>query len=889
MSAASRSAKDPSLESLLKQAEALTDPQKALAVVEKATSLYPDSPLALQRRGTLLIVLGRLDEAPAFLEKARMLDSATPDLLASYFLLGCALQDRGDNQEAAKLFNIVGDIPPDGVEMETFLIRRAVAWNVTSQPARALEALNRAEPGVKDANSRAVLFLHKGIALRQVGEYGSAIEALDLAAQSLPRTALFNCTVQKATALNSLGRYREGFDLLDALLHEPGSAAQLPLLLGFAFCQKAVALAGLKRFQEAVESYEQAEKANPVLKTDLEFWYVTRDVLLCAGRNPDVLADPPAEIASHPFVISVRGSIHVTLGQPEKGREELARAATPLQAYAEDPFAWFGVAIANFGLMRPAESAAASEKACQLNPALRASLWLYLSFSYWFLERYEEAWKEVEALPDIPMVLLVKSFALEGLGKAQEALDKLEQAIPSLPETPPQTMALALIRKGYILLQLGLSSQSLEAFHGAVDFTSQLPETDALVLVAQVGIASCLIKLDRREDALQSLTRATRFDPPAWVPNRAIGWWLQGKLLAQMDRGDEALYALRRAETLQPESAEIRVSHGETLLALEDYESAERVFSEAIVVAKKEEVKFDASVGKGDALNRLERYEAAIEAYRGAVPNLSAGAHGGSTLWLGMGEAYRCLGRLRAALQTFRRGWSLDKRPKKSSGLAVGIAAVLLAMKRDEDAAAFLTDAKTKALPDPRIAFNLGVARYRLKQRAAAQQCWREAAGQGLLEAKACLEDMRQRNLHEASDWFGFWFGPGASTGRMVLGSLLALFLLAVGALFVVNRDSVSWLSWLKPGLDYKVLSVPLAVVLLMLFLPALTKLKFGLGPLKLEAASPESHQKPEIDTLVDKLPSMVSSLTASTPLGSIQTIGVRESMSVAVVQVQSA
>jgi hypothetical protein len=94
---------------------------------------------------------------------------------------------------------------------------------------------------------------------------------------------------------------------------------------------------------------------------------------------------------------------------------------------------------------------------------------------------------------------------------------------------------------------------------------------------------------------------------------------------------------------------------------------------------------------------------------------------------------------------------------------------------------------------------------------------------------------------------------------------LLTFLILFVAALPVISKDATHWLRWLNTGDNYKLGRICLVPLVLIFPAPVLTKISFGLGPVKLEAATPGGTAKPTADEILEKMQ------PATAPLGGPQ------------------
>jgi len=875
--------------SLLDRASNLleTDPQQVLALLASFADLHPD---------------------PA-------------QMAGAYFLRGCALQNLGQHQDALDAFEKAQPDFPAELKGPGFYLRQAMSLNELLQPQKALDAIALAEqisvPFHQDDAGRGILFLQKGIALLGVGKPELALEALRTAATLVqPGLAASNCWLQTGRALDALGESDEALQAFDRSLAEapPGAAAATirilaafqkasllnrlqqneqslqaleaalgdfqknhPAGLPAAFeatllISKANLLILLRRYDEAAAPLEEAEKARPELRTEVSFWVQKANAYFYARRFQEALAPPPPEIANHPMVLALRGFIFNAAGDLGNGRVELQRAAASAANCGDDAMAWTGVGLAQSGLLNYPAAVEALEKSRRLNPALAAAdptATYALGNSLVALQRYDEAWEVLKDLPDTDDMRLAKALALQGQGKAPQALQMMEGIAPPLPTTPLLSALSYWIVLGALLAAVERPEESLQAFETASDLAQQ-PAGAPLRLSAAVGRASALIKLDRRDEAEDLLTRATVEPPVVGTPRPGAGWWLLAGLLADKEKFEAALRAINRAQSLEPDSVDIRLSKGKTLLNLEDYRQAQDVYKQALAVVSKDHDRFEAHLGQGIALHGLDRNEKAVDILREALslaPDDISRAD--SRIWVNLGKAYNSLDRLPTALRTFQEGWRLDLSRKKSNDLALGVSSILIAQKRDREAADFLREAEQRVVPHPDLDLNLGIALYRLKQSTAAKQAWQRAADAGSQQAKEYLEEI-PKAAPDPGDLMGYWFGDPAPRWRRVFGGLLTFLILFVAALPVISKDAIHWLRWLNTGDNYKLGWICLVPLVLIFLAPVLTKISFGLGPVKLEAATPGVTAKPNMDALLDKLQSGASLGVSSSPSGSV-------------------
>ncbi len=862
-----------------------TDPNQVLALLASFEDLNPD---ATERaganfvRGCALQNLGKHAEAMAAFEKAEA--DAPPELKGPAFYLrkAISLNELLEPQKALEAITLSEQVP-ESFDQNTatygfLLLQKGIALLGMNQAQAALDALRSAaklvEPGMA-----ASCWLHMGRALDALGQPDEALKAFDQSvAQATPdegaATIRILASFQKASMLNRLQQNDKALQALEAALsdlqktHPAGLAPTFETNL---LISKANLLILLRRYDEAAAPLEEAARLRPELVTDVSFWVQRANAYFYARRFQEALTPPPPEIANHPMVLALRGFIFNAAGDLDNGRLELQRAAAVANP-GDDAQGWTGVGLAQSGLMNYPAAVEALEKSRSLNPALAASdptATYALGTSLVALQRYPEAWEVLKDLPDTDDMLLAKALALQGLNQAPQALQMMERIAPPLPTTPLLSALSYWIVLGALLAAVDRTAESLKAFETASEL-ARPPAGAPLRVSAAVGRASALIKLERRDDAEQVLTQATAEAPVVGTPRPGAAWWLLAGLLADKEKFEAALRAINRAQILEPDSVDIRLSKGKTLLNLEDYRQAEDVYKQALAMARSDHDRFEAMLGEAIALHSLDRHEKAIDVFRDAfslAPDDISRAD--SRLWIGLGKAYYSLDRSQTALRSFQEGWRLNIGPKKSSDLALGVSSILLGQRRDREAAEFLLKAQSQGASDASIDLNLGIALYRLKQSSAAKEAWARAKNAGSQKAEEYLEEI-PKAAPDPGDLMSYWFGETASPWRRFFGGVVAFLILFVAALPVISKDAVHWLRWLNTGENYKLGWICLIPLVLIFLAPVLKKISLGLGPVKLEAASPEVTAKPNMDALLEKLQSGAGLGVSSSPGGSV-------------------
>lgn len=289
------------------------------------------------------------------------------------------------------------------------------------------------------------------------------------------------------------------------------------------------------------------------------------------------------------------------------------------------------------------------------------------------LNRIDEAMEELrlclEISPYFPPAHIELGKTLYGLGEFDGALEKAEVALSLEP-----TNSDALILKGKVLLKRGKIEdaekiyRSLQQKHpDSVEITSEL--SDALVLLDRPGEAlnvidefltrymdakilrskvELLIFLKRANEALQAVDKLLSLEP-----ENADVLLLKGQIiLMQGINYEKSIEALEKAVSLNPKSQDGFLMLSESFLSLKRFREA---LDAANSVLKLNQENVDALTNKGLALMELREYKSSIESFDKSnnlqPDNIKA--------LRGRGECLRFLGRFEEAVVDLRRAWKL--------------------------------------------------------------------------------------------------------------------------------------------------------------------------------------------------------------------------------------
>ncbi len=165
--------------------------------------------------------------------------------------------------------------------------------------------------------------------------------------------------------------------------------------------------------------------------------------------------------------------------------------------------------------------------------------------------------------------------------------------------------------------------------------------TDPKSASAWTGLGEAHAKLYDAAEATDAFQRAIRL-----APNRSQAYAHLGVFLAEMGDGDKARPYLKRAQDLGEKSAPLFVG---LAMAYADQPRSKDELTQAVEFANIAHDMGDNDglvyYAQGLALQRLERYDQAIESFRKDI-GVSANANGA---WIGISQCYRALGKTKLA------------------------------------------------------------------------------------------------------------------------------------------------------------------------------------------------------------------------------------------------
>ncbi len=245
------------------------------------------------------------------------------------------------------------------------------------------------------------------------------------------------------------------------------------------------------------------------------------------------------------------------------------------------------------------------------NTNAKADIWIQRGGQLWRLRRYEEAIKAFdEAIkqndPDnVYLAWYGKGFALGNLGKAQPAIEALQQAINTLPKREDlKNFHSSILQKQSVVYRfLENYEQALTVINQAISLVPNNPNY-------YNEKSSVLSELKRYDEGLAAINQAINLAPrAAWYVNR-------GSLYYNQQKYELALSDWNKAIDINPNFADAYYNRGLLYSDQQKYELALADYNKAINLNPNFA---DAYNNRGNLYKNLQKYELALSDYSKAI------------------------------------------------------------------------------------------------------------------------------------------------------------------------------------------------------------------------------------------------------------------------------
>ncbi|MFX1419379.1 MAG: tetratricopeptide repeat protein [Promethearchaeota archaeon] len=197
------------------------------------------------------------------------------------------------------------------------------------------------------------------------------------------------------------------------------------------------------------------------------------------------------------------------------------------------------------------------------------------------------------------MYLILKSHILNGLGKYDESINNIDNAIELIP-----TLNVLYLRKTYLLIISKRESEALNLIKKLLESHPHLKES----LLKQKSYLHFILK--QYEEGLRTVDEAIELNPqdPDFINNKAT-------ILAYLGRKEEAINTAEYLINLNPKYGNSYDTYGEVLMVLEDYENAIEKFKEALNLEPTGWFAYQTCLKLGDCFKKLGNLENSLEYY----------------------------------------------------------------------------------------------------------------------------------------------------------------------------------------------------------------------------------------------------------------------------------
>jgi len=423
-------------------------------------------------------------------------------------------------------------------------------------------------------------------------------------------------------------------------------------------------------YEEALSAYDKAIQLGP---RNADAWLGKGDVLKALFKNDSELSAPPEAVGYDLYYADYWSWRATTLSTMRRVEDASKAYEVAVELYDEDLLenpedtdAWLnkGRALSNLAFMADffgdgengteltEEALLAYDRVIELDPQ-SSRAWsakgMALSNESKRLEAYDEA---IRLDPNNVEAWTYRGFALANLADRtnneslrEEALVSYDRALEVEPD--PRIW----MDKGHLLMEMGRSNESLEAFERAIELTAA-NETKKLAYFWRVK-ASALDGIDRPKEAADAYNETLRLyemkpeDPNAWTS--------KGYILLGMGRYDESAAALDRAIELIPDDDREKLAFfwlkkAFALEAMNRSAEAENAYGKVIELNPEDPRGWR---GRASSFLSLGKNEEALAAYEKIIDlnptqmDLLSGA------WGGKARALKGLGRYNEALDAF--------------------------------------------------------------------------------------------------------------------------------------------------------------------------------------------------------------------------------------------
>ena len=571
--------------------------------------------------------------------------AANPADTAAQLALGDTLMAQGAAAEAVDAYQSVLAQQPDNAAVIDSLAQALLA---AGSPDDALASYTAAIDAAQSDAERARWQLALASTLRSLGRLDEAEQAYLAAQQAAPADTTAGLAL--GNLYLTQGRADEAVAVFQQLSDVDATDPRISLALGTAYLRQGdidsadqVALAMVARSPSAYQSYlltgrvAQARgdsvaalaalrQAASLAPTSASLQSQVGDVFLEAGRLDDAATAYNTALSLDRRSVPALTGLGRVYQRQNLYRQAEAMLRRALEMAPNDPGALSSLGRVLLSSGRAAEAIPLLQQAAEAQAANQETVPVdtltALADSYLAAGQIDEGlaiYTERLAL-DPEQAPLVIAQALLSAGQSDRAVETMQQYTADRPEDPA---ALALL--GLVLRQVGRAEESLEPLAQAVGLDTQytpaiIQQGDALLDLGRTAEAEgrYRVVVDQLRGTPEALRPAPPSDPaPVFEviePWRA--WTGLARALQIEGRLDEALELAREVETQRPDVLQTPLLVGDLLRAQGDFDGAQQAYARAVAVAPRSPVPVARQAAtyllSGDLTGAQERFEAAL-------------------------------------------------------------------------------------------------------------------------------------------------------------------------------------------------------------------------------------------------------------------------------------
>lgn len=416
---------------------------QALASFEGALKLQGQNSLALVSRCRVLSEIKQYEEAIVTCDRALQVNENWGESFPAHawFWRGVAFSRWGQFPE------VLGSCA--STKMASPMVKTLTNECIKKNRQERLDAaINSYEKAAETPLLSSLAWTQEGVILNELNRYAQARRVLESALKIRPNYAL--ALVNLCETLNKLGNYQEALNACEKALQGDGKWEQSSP--AHAYLQQSQALAGLRRFEEALASADRALS----LKPNWAIAWNAKSVILWQGQKyPEALdaSDRALEIAPEYFQGWFnRGGILKAMQRDRDALLAYDRALSSdlvLVPMASIVSVWVNRSAVFWRLGQYQEALASANSAISIDPN-SVSAWFNRGLSLESMKEYEEAIKSYQRAllldPKQINIWVAQGMAFFHLKRDQEALNAFEEALKIDPNYLPAKQNRDLLR-----------------------------------------------------------------------------------------------------------------------------------------------------------------------------------------------------------------------------------------------------------------------------------------------------------------------------------------------------------------------------------------------------------------------------------------------------------